>query len=174
MDAFEVAYTPGHASHHVAYLHDGTAFVGDAAGVRINPQTLTIPPTPPPDIDVEAWHESIERIRAWRPDSLAVTHFGSSDDVGGQLSELSERLDNLAALARTEDIGTFIATLVEEIERGAGAELLPTYTQAAAPDQLYAGLRRYWEKRSEAEAEGAAPAQASTHAGRSSRPPEVT
>ncbi len=170
--AFEVAYTPGHASHHVAYLHDGTAFVGDAAGVRIAPQTLTIPPTPPPDIDVEAWHESIERIRAWRPASLAVTHFGSSDDVNGQLSELSERLDNLAALARTEDMGTFIATLVEEIERDAGAELLPTYTQAAAPDQLYAGLRRYWEKRSEAE--GEAPAQASTHAGRSTRPPDVT
>jgi DivIVA domain-containing protein len=167
--AFEVAYTPGHASHHVAYLHDRTAFVGDAAGVRITPETLTIPPTPPPDIDVEAWHESIERVRAWRPDRLAVTHFGSSDDVHEQLSELSERLDNLAALARTEDMGTFIATLVEEIERDAGAELLPAYTQAAAPDQLYAGLRRYWEKRSEADS--AAPAQASTHAGRSSRPP---
>ncbi len=34
---FEVAYTPGHASHHVSYLHDGTAFVGDVGGVRITP-----------------------------------------------------------------------------------------------------------------------------------------
>ena len=32
--AFEVAYTPGHASHHVSYLHDGTAFVGDVGGVQ--------------------------------------------------------------------------------------------------------------------------------------------
>ena len=57
--AFEVAYTPGHASHHVSYLHDGTAFVGDVGGVRITPDSITIPPTPPPDIDVELWHESI-------------------------------------------------------------------------------------------------------------------
>ncbi|MDX6675759.1 MAG: hypothetical protein QOH11_3177, partial [Solirubrobacteraceae bacterium] len=36
---FRVAYTPGHASHHVCYLHEnsGWAFVGDAAGVRIPP-----------------------------------------------------------------------------------------------------------------------------------------
>jgi glyoxylase-like metal-dependent hydrolase (beta-lactamase superfamily II)/cell division septum initiation protein DivIVA len=169
--AFQVAYTPGHASHHVAYLHDGTAFVGDVAGVRITPETLTIPPTPPPDIDVEAWHQSIERVRTWRPNRLAMTHFGSSEDIDGQLSEVSERLDNWAALARTEEMDTFIATVVEEIERDAGAELLPAYRQAAAPEQVYAGLRRYWDKR--AEADSAAPAQASTHAGRSSRPPDA-
>jgi glyoxylase-like metal-dependent hydrolase (beta-lactamase superfamily II) len=169
--AIEVAYTPGHASHHVAYLHAGTAFVGDAAGVRITPETLVIPPTPPPDIDLEAWHESIARIRAWRPKRLAMTHFGSSDDVDEQLSEVSERLDNWAALARTEERGTFIATVVEEIKRDAGAGLLPAYTQAADPDQLYSGLRRYWDKRSEAHS--GAPAQASTHAGRSSRPADA-
>jgi glyoxylase-like metal-dependent hydrolase (beta-lactamase superfamily II) len=167
--AFEVAYTPGHASHHVAYLHDGTAFVGDVAGVRITPDTLTVPPTPPPDVDLEAWHASMELVKAWRPNRLAMTHFGSSEDVGAQLSELAERLDNWAALARTEEMGTFIDTVVEEIERDAGAELLPAYTQAAAPDQLYLGLRRYWDKRSEADS--AAPAQASTHAGRSTRQP---
>ncbi|HUE28909.1 MAG TPA: MBL fold metallo-hydrolase, partial [Solirubrobacteraceae bacterium] len=68
--AFEVAYTPGHASHHVSYLRDGTAFVGDVGGVRITPGSLTVPPTPPPDIDVEAWHESIDRIRAWSPERV--------------------------------------------------------------------------------------------------------
>ncbi len=88
--AFEVAYTPGHASHHVSYLHDGTAFVGDVGGVRITPGSLTIPPTPPPDIDVEAWHESIERIRGvgaasgWRSRTSAPI-----EDVDAQLGELS-------------------------------------------------------------------------------------
>src|SRR5581483_3835610 len=72
---FEVIYTPGHASHHVCYLHERTAYVGDVGGVRISPPSLTIPPTPPPDIDVEAWHDSIERVRAWRPARLAMTHF---------------------------------------------------------------------------------------------------
>jgi glyoxylase-like metal-dependent hydrolase (beta-lactamase superfamily II) len=168
-DAFEVAYTPGHASHHVAYLQGGTAFVGDLAGVRITPETLTVPPTPPPDVDVDAWHESIDLVKAWRPNRLAMTHFGSSEDVDAQLGELSERLDNLAALARTEDRDTFIDTIVDEIEHDAGAELVPAYTQAAPPEQLYAGLRRYWDKR--AEADNATPAQASTHAGRWARPP---
>ena len=57
----QVAYTPGHASHHVCYLHEetGTAFVGDVAACRIPGTDLVIPPTPPPDIDVETWEESI-------------------------------------------------------------------------------------------------------------------
>ncbi len=169
--AFEVVYTPGHASHHVSYLHDETAFVGDTGGVRITPHTLTIPPTPPPDVDVEAWHQSINRVLAWKPRRLAITHFGSSEDVEEQLNELSERLDNLAALAHTEDEETFVATVREEIERDAGPELLPTYTQAAPQEQLYAGLRRYWDKRAEDEsAARSAPAEASTHAGRFHRP----
>jgi glyoxylase-like metal-dependent hydrolase (beta-lactamase superfamily II) len=149
-------------------MHEGTAFVGDTAGVRIVPEGLTIPPTPPPDIDVEAWHASIERVKAWRPERLAVTHFGSTEDVEAQLAEVSERLDNWAALARTEELDTFIATAIEEIKRGAGSDLLPAYTQAAAPEQTYAGLRRYWDQR--AQPEHRAPAEASTHAGRFSRP----
>jgi glyoxylase-like metal-dependent hydrolase (beta-lactamase superfamily II)/cell division septum initiation protein DivIVA len=170
--AFEVVYTPGHASHHVAYMHDGTGFVGDAAGVRISSETLTIPPTPPPDVDVEAWHDSLERLKAWRPERLAITHFGSAQDVTAQLAEVSERLDNWAALARTEEMDTFVATVTEEIERGAGTELLPAYLQAATPEQTYAGLRRYWDKRSQPNEH--APAEASTHAGRFSRPPGST
>jgi len=35
--AIRVAYTPGHAKHHVSYLdeHAGMAYVGDTAGVRV-------------------------------------------------------------------------------------------------------------------------------------------
>jgi glyoxylase-like metal-dependent hydrolase (beta-lactamase superfamily II)/cell division septum initiation protein DivIVA len=166
LDCFEVAYTPGHASHHVSYLYDdGTAFVGDVGGVRITPETLTIPPTPPPDIDLEAWHDSLNRVAAWNPDRLAITHFGAADDVEEQLAEISERLDTWAALAHGEDLQTFVETVTDEIARDAGADLLPAYLQAAAPEQLYAGLERYWHKREE---DGAA-APASTHAGRSAR-----
>ena len=146
---FDVAYTPGHASHHVSYLHDGTAFVGDVAGVRIA-KSLTIPPTPPPDIDLEAWHESIERIASWAPEHLAITHFGEADDVEAQLGEVGRRLDDWAQRAREHDLETFAAGVREEIERGAEPGLLATYVQAAAPEQLYAGLERYWRKRAEA------------------------
>jgi glyoxylase-like metal-dependent hydrolase (beta-lactamase superfamily II) len=149
--AFEVAYTPGHASHHVSYLHeDGTAFVGDTGGVRIASSSLTVPPSPPPDIDVERWHESIERIAAWKPERLVMTHFGASDDVEAQLAELSARLDSWAALAREQDIDTFMAGIRAEIAEHAEPELLETYEQAAPADQLHAGLERYWRKRADA------------------------
>jgi glyoxylase-like metal-dependent hydrolase (beta-lactamase superfamily II) len=153
-DGFEVAYTPGHASHHVSYLHDGTAFVGDTAGVRITPASLTVPPTPPPDIDLEAWHRSIERIKAWSPGRLAFTHFGSAADVEAQLDELGQRLDEWAQRAREEDQDQFISEAVDEIEALAEEGTLAAFTQAAPLEQLYAGLTRYWRKRADAEAAG--------------------
>ena len=150
LGGFEVAYTPGHASHHVSYLHDGTAFVGDVGGVRITPGGITVPPTPPPDIDIEAWHASIERVAAWQPERLAMTHFGSSDDVDAQLDELGRRLDGWAELARTNDEAGFIEAIGKEIRRDAGPEVAATYQQAAPAEQLYAGLERYWRKREQA------------------------
>jgi glyoxylase-like metal-dependent hydrolase (beta-lactamase superfamily II) len=148
-DRFEVAYTPGHASHHVSFLHDsGSAFVGDVGGVRCQLELPTIPPSPPPDIEVEAWHASIELVRAWKPERLAMTHFGASDDVDRQLDELSERLDRFAELARTGSREQFIATVHEEI--GARTvEDADAYEEAAPPWQLYMGLERYWRKRAE-------------------------
>ena len=153
LDCYEVAYTPGHASHHVSYLRDRVAFVGDVGGVRITPGSLTVPPTPPPDIDVEAWHESIERILAWRPRRLAFTHFGSSEDVDAQLTEVGERLDEWAERARDLDRESFIAAIEEEIASGAEPGTPPAFAQAAPPEQMYLGLERYWRKH----AEGATP-----------------
>jgi glyoxylase-like metal-dependent hydrolase (beta-lactamase superfamily II) len=154
---FEVAYTPGHASHHVSYRHGDIAFVGDVAGVRITPAGMTIAPTPPPDIDVEAWHDSIERIRAWAPERLAMTHFGLSDDVEGQLSELGRRLDEYAERARVQELDEFVAGVGADLEREVDASLIAAYKQAAPPDQLYLGLERYWRKRADSvpPAEGA-------------------
>jgi glyoxylase-like metal-dependent hydrolase (beta-lactamase superfamily II) len=147
--SFEVAYTPGHASHHVSYLHEGTAFVGDVGGVRITADSLTVPPTPPPDIDVEAWHQSIELISSWSPARLAMTHFGATEDVGAQLDEVGRRLDDWAELVRSGDRESFIAIALEQIQASAGREIAAAYTQAAPPEQLYAGLERYWRKRAQ-------------------------
>jgi glyoxylase-like metal-dependent hydrolase (beta-lactamase superfamily II) len=147
---FRVQYTPGHASHHVSYLDgDGTAFVGDVGGVRITPESMTIPPTPPPDIDVEAWHESIALVRSWRPRRLAMTHFGSSQDVDDQLDELDARLDEWAALARDGDEARFTSNVQEQILRDGSPEQAATYEQAAPVKQLFAGYQRYWSKRAE-------------------------
>ena len=152
-DGYRVAYTPGHASHHVSYLHDGTgtAFVGDVAGVRTSPRAITIPPTPPPDVDVEAWHRSIDLIRGWRPHTLAMTHFGGSDDVEHQLAELEMRLDAWAQLARDCDRDAFVAAVRDEIRRSEDPDQARSYQQAAPAEQGYAGLARYWSRRVQAD-----------------------
>ncbi len=150
LDGFEVAYTPGHAPHHVCYLREGTAFVGDVAGVRIMPESLTIPPTPPPDIDLDAWHRSIEEIRGWAPERLALTHFGSAEDVEAQLDQVGRRLEELAGRVREQSPEEFIAGIRQDIASFADADALGAYVQAAPPELLYAGLTRYWRKRAQA------------------------
>ena len=65
---WEAFPTPGHASHHVCYFRDGLLLAGDACGIRIQPARYILPPTPPPDIDVEAWHASIDEIARREPE----------------------------------------------------------------------------------------------------------
>ncbi len=143
---FEVRYTPGHASHHVSYFRDGVAFVGDMAGVRIPPHDLTLAPTPPPDIDVEAWERSLEAIAAWEPETLALTHFGTADDPPAQLAAVREALHWQADLAARHDMGGFMAAVHERVAAEAPAELAAT-EQAAPLDHLYLGLDRWHSKK---------------------------
>jgi len=148
-DSFDVAYTPGHASHHVSYRHGTTAFVGDTAGVRIGEGALAMPAAPPPDIDVDAWHESLQTIAAWRPQRLVVTHFGAFSDVSGHLAEYAIRLEDWGQLARYVDCDTYVAAARELILRHDGTEMIGVLQHAAPFEQSYAGLRRYWSKRDE-------------------------
>ncbi len=149
---FRVAYTPGHASHHVAYLHEesGRAFVGDVGGVRIPPCELTLPPTPPPDVDLEAWNASLSTIAEWGPESLGITHFGAIEAPFAQLAVMRDRLVAWATLARELDGEAFEAHIYEEIAAGTSdEETAAAYAQAVPPDQQFAGLERYWRKRDE-------------------------
>lgn len=143
---FEVMYAPGHAQHHVCYLHEDTAFVGDVGGVRIEPGGPTLPPTPPPDIDIEAWQRSIDMVRAWKPKQLAITHFGLCETPDSQLDELSLRLDRWAAAAREQSQETWLADVRDELRAVTTSETFETFLHAAPLDQCYAGLRRYWDK----------------------------
>jgi glyoxylase-like metal-dependent hydrolase (beta-lactamase superfamily II) len=151
LDAFRVEYTPGHASHHVSYLHEptGTAFVGDVAGVRIPPSEYVIAPTPPPDVDVEAWDRSIDLIEAWEPEALALTHFGRVDDVAQHLTAVRASLHEIVALAAQHGDEAFAAGIRERVAEK-GGDLAPQYEQAAPVEHLYLGARRYLDKRAAA------------------------
>ena len=155
----EVVYTPGHASHHVSYFNrdSGLAFVGDTAGVRVYPDAPVLAPTPPPDVDVEAWRGSLERIAAWQPDTLFLTHFGPSSRVGDHLSELADRLESDARLVKrslerpgtdAERIAWYIEEVRPVLRRTAGEVNAQRSELAGRLDLSWMGLARYWRKRS--------------------------
>jgi len=98
----DVAYTPGHAQHHVSYFHraSGIAFVGDVGGCRTAHMQAVIPPTPPPDIDVALWQASVARILDWQSSGLFLTHFGPVTAVAAHLAELLDQLEMMQGIAR--------------------------------------------------------------------------
>jgi glyoxylase-like metal-dependent hydrolase (beta-lactamase superfamily II) len=153
VEGFRVAYAPGHASHHVVYLHEasGDAYVGDVAGVRIPPLEFTMAPTPPPDIDVEAWERSLDAVAEWEPARVCLTHFGFAEDAQAQLERARQRLRWMAELARDGDREAFMRLLAAEIDEVAQEDVAVRHRQAAPPEQLWMGLERYWRKRAEAE-----------------------
>ncbi len=154
-----VAYTPGHASHHVCYLHEesGTAFVGDIAACRIPPSSLVMPPTPPPDIDVPVWEQSLDIVSGWSPTRLALTHFGAvEEDVPGYLESVRARLREEAELARTLEREAYESGLQRRIraqlqDEGMGEETIAELLQAVPTAYQWPGLDRYWRKRAERE-----------------------
>ena len=159
--AVDVAYTPGHASHHVSYLDTdhGTAFVGDTAGIRIANLPFVLPVTPPPDIDLEVWETSLSKIEAWRPGQLFVTHFGQADGVDEHLAEFRGRLYGWADTVRdgldsgAEDaacIEEFTAGVVSHLKENLAADQAALYQQGGAPEISWQGLARYCRKKTEA------------------------
>jgi glyoxylase-like metal-dependent hydrolase (beta-lactamase superfamily II) len=144
-----VAYTPGHASHHVCYLHEesGTAFVGDVAAVRIQPSSLIVPPTPPPDIDIETWRDSIGTVEGWQPERLALTHFGQVDEPTSHLAQVRERLREEADLARRLSEADYEQHHRERVAASADPETAAELIQCVPPEYQWRGLDRYWRKR---------------------------
>jgi glyoxylase-like metal-dependent hydrolase (beta-lactamase superfamily II) len=152
VEGFRVVHTPGHAGNHVTYLDldGGGAFVGDMAGVRIPPHELTLPPTPPPEIDVEAWLESLRAISSLGAERLHLTHFGQADDPEAQLAAVREALLRNAELARRGDREAFLSAFETGIEAVGDPEAAIRMRQATPLDQQWLGLERYWRKREEA------------------------
>jgi glyoxylase-like metal-dependent hydrolase (beta-lactamase superfamily II) len=137
---------PGHASHHVCYFDGETLYAGDAAGVRIQPATSVFPPTPPPDIEVEGWRRTLDRIESRKPKRLALIHFGVADDVERHLDELRERLGTWAE--RVEQ-GATEAEFVRAARADLPAADADAYDRAMPFWQSYAGLARWATKRRE-------------------------
>jgi glyoxylase-like metal-dependent hydrolase (beta-lactamase superfamily II) len=155
--ALKVAYTPGHAKHHVSFLdeHTGVAYVGDTGGVRVGGEYV-IAPTPPPDIDVEVWNASLDTIAAWQPVSLFITHFGEVTPSKAHLARVRDELARSAQFVKAgleapgsdESRMQAYADFVRRDIRKTLSEQEARVAELAAPfDQLWQGLARYWSKK---------------------------
>lgn len=166
--SLDIAYTPGHASHHVSYFDSssGIAFVGDAAGGRIRDGKVVLPATPPPDIDTGVMLESVNRILEWRPDRLFVTHFGPATHVKHHAALLEERL--IAWSARVQEslleegddaarAARFAEWVLAHLREVLSEEQVAAYELGAPPDLSWYGLARYWRKKGSPGASGTAP-----------------
>jgi glyoxylase-like metal-dependent hydrolase (beta-lactamase superfamily II) len=154
----EVAYTPGHASHHVSYFNAESriAFVGDTAGIRRNPGGYILPPTPPPDIDLELWGASLARIGRWGADTLFLTHFGPHAHPATHLAEMADHLEWVSALVKAslaregtdeEREAWFAEEIRRELQRRASDADARAYEVAGRFDLSWRGMARYWRKR---------------------------
>lgn len=150
-----VLATPGHASHHNTYVAEGNAFTGDVGGVALGAGPV-LPPTPPPDIDLPLWRQSLAKIRAARPTALYPTHFARFAGVDAYLDRLSDELEAWAAWVKGRlDEGKDEAAIVLEFEAWLEARLLAAGVTPAGIDAYrvalpfamnVTGLVRYWTK----------------------------
>ena len=135
--------TQGHASHHVSYLDAaGTLYAGDAAGVRILPERTVLPPTPPPEFDLDVWLEAIDEIERRQPERLGLIHFGVIPEPTAHLDELRRRLVEWVRLVQTGVTQEQFSESVRS-EVTATADDVELYERAMPFWQSYAGLERY-------------------------------
>lgn len=156
-----VAYTPGHASHHVSYFEDqeGVAFVGDTAGIRIGEYPYVMPATPPPDIDLEIWDSSFAAILERKPKRLFLTHFGFSENPSAHIAQFRDRLHRWmatteeilqAARSDAEALESFMSTMRAEIAEHLPAGEVEHYVSTAGLNLSFLGLARHARKRAQA------------------------
>jgi glyoxylase-like metal-dependent hydrolase (beta-lactamase superfamily II) len=160
---FEVFYTPGHASHHVSYFDsaEGTAYVGDTVGLRIEGNSYILPATPPPDIDLEIWNTSLDAIGQRRPARLFLTHFGVARDPAEHIERYRECLRKWGKVTQeilakgpeeAEASRAFIEIIGGEIREHLSSTEAEHYYFNAGLGLSWLGLARYYRKRAAAPA----------------------
>lgn len=153
----EMAWTPGHAWHHISFYLPASkvAFVGDTAGMCRASGRIVIPPTPPPDIDLEAWRQSTQTILDWNPDVLFLTHFGPQSAPRVHFQDLWKRIDDWSTRVRaslateaTDEAraAAFSTGVMDELARLTSREEADAYARAGRFDFSWSGLARYWKK----------------------------
>jgi glyoxylase-like metal-dependent hydrolase (beta-lactamase superfamily II) len=104
----ELIHTPGHAQHHYVIVDAAHAaiFSGDTFGISYRALdteqgAFITPSTVPTQFDPEQHIASIDRMLAYRPESIYLMHFSRVTDVPRLGVSLKEQIAELARIART-------------------------------------------------------------------------
>ena len=153
---FVAHHTPGHAVHHIAWQTEDILFTGDVAGVKIG-DGMAVPPCPPPDINIEDWLNSIERMKKLEVNILYLTHFGKVDNKTNHLLELEKILLSWANWMKPHfENGEKIESITPEFKAFVNKQLseygidkngLIQYEAANPTFMSVVGLMRYWKKK---------------------------
>lgn len=157
--SFKSHHTPGHAVHHIAWQLNDVIFAGDVAGIRLNNGPVT-PPVPPPDINIEDWFTSIEKLKNLdNINALYLTHGGKITDCEPHLNELKNTLGEYAEFIlkhyqkqtpKAELIELFTQFSKEILAKNGGDKAaIKNYETSNPSPMAVAGLWRYWKKKLE-------------------------
>jgi glyoxylase-like metal-dependent hydrolase (beta-lactamase superfamily II) len=153
---FEAIHTPGHSAHHMAFFHQETeyAVVGDLVGQTIHGFDLRVVSTPPPEVDIDQWLESLDKLAQHDPvpSTLGLTHFGRVPDVLDTIEAAKNELRRVADLARNSSAEEFMLDFETKLE-AVPPDVAESLIGALPIDHNYAGLVRYWSKKAAAAAE---------------------
>jgi glyoxylase-like metal-dependent hydrolase (beta-lactamase superfamily II) len=134
-------YTKGHAKHHVCFLINEYMFVGDAGGIRILDGPI-MPTTPPPDINLDEWLLSIEKLQRYDVPLICPTHFGCFPSFNHFDELASHILEYKIFIQNSQDYNQFLKFIdtyfVDEQTR--------QLYKIANPDEMnFEGLLRYFK-----------------------------
>ena len=151
-------HTPGHASHHIAWQVEKAIITGDVAGIKINNGPV-MPPCPPPDINIEDWQASIQKLKDLDCNTFYLTHYGKVEDTKHHLEALENRLLQWANWIHPYwknrvDMAKVVPQFEEYVnwqltETGITLQEKKQYANANPPWMSVAGLLRYWRKKAE-------------------------
>ncbi len=150
---FEFVHTPGHALHHQAIVDHGAGsiFTGDTFGISYREfdtasGAYIMPTTTPTQFDPDQLVASIDRLLAFRPRALYLTHYSRVTEVerlGRDLKAQIEMFVSIAQRAAAEAMGN--------AEETATREALQSSIRRGLRDYAFATLRAHGCKLPDAE-----------------------
>ena len=158
--AIKALHTPGHASHHIAWHTSAGIVCGDVAGIRLD-NGPSVPPCPPPDINLDHWRNSLDILVAEAPSTIYLSHFGAYNDAVLHLKQLKSEIDTWDLFASElyksdQELKNAITPFENWVEKRLlslidDPILVEKYSISNPPWMTITGLFRFYKKKFEAE-----------------------